>query len=58
MMFVGLGIIALCINLFVYPRVNAQRAKRLSELLEAGTSYSPDEIRAMGDKAPDFRYTL
>ena len=57
-MFSCLGILALCIAVVIYPRVNALRAKRQLEMRTQEIVLTADEIRAMGDRAPDFRYTL
>lgn len=54
--FVGIGMIALCIGVFAYPRINRRRAARLVET--PVSAYSAEELRAMGDRAPDFVYTL
>ena len=53
-----LGILALCLAVLIYPRVNALRAKRHLEMGTQEEVLSVDEIRSMGDRAPDFRYTL
>ena len=53
-MFVGIGFIVLPITVLTYKRINAQR----EALLRKGVSYTPDQLRRMGDRAPDFRYTL
>ena len=58
MMFSCLGILALGLAVVVYSRVNALRAKRQLEMGAQGIVLSADEIRSMGDRAPDFRYTL
>ncbi|OAX32847.1 MFS general substrate transporter [Rhizopogon vinicolor AM-OR11-026] len=61
LMFVGIGLTFLPIAVFLYKRINAQRdaAERLA--LESGKKiciYSDQELRELGDRAPDFRYTL
>ncbi|OAX32342.1 MFS general substrate transporter [Rhizopogon vinicolor AM-OR11-026] len=60
LMFVGIGLIFVPIAVFVYKRINAQRdaAERLA--LERGEKiqYSNQELRELGDRAPNFRYTL
>ena len=58
MMFSCLGILALCLAVVIYPRANALRAKRQLEMGTQGIVLSADEIRSMGDRAPEFRYTL
>ncbi|KAH9919552.1 MFS general substrate transporter [Fomitopsis serialis] len=58
LMFVGIGLVALPITVLIYKRINARRDAFQNEMVEKGISYSPDELRKMGDRAPDFRYTL
>lgn len=58
MMFVGIGMICLFIGVVTYPRINARRAAALRERTEAGIIYTAEELRAMGDRAPDFVYTI
>ena len=53
-MFVGIGFIALPITVLLYRRINASRDRALQEAKEKGIKYSPEEIRRLGDKAPDF----
>ena len=57
-MFVGIGYIALPITVFLYKRINANRDKLMSEMEEKGEKLTPEQIRELGDKSPDFRYTL
>jgi hypothetical protein len=57
-MFVGIGFIFLPIVVFIYIRINAHRDKLQKEMEEKGIKYTPEELREMGDRAPDFRYTL
>lgn len=54
LMFVGIGYIALPITVIAYKRINAKREK----LTQNGITLTPAEIRRLGDRAPDFRYTL
>lgn len=58
LMFVGIGFIFLPIVLFSYKRVNAQRDALEADMKAKGIKMSAEEIRRLGDKAPDFRYTL
>lgn len=58
MMFSCLGVVALCIAVLVYPRANAIRARRQLALETQEVELSVEEVRAMGDRAPDFRYSL
>jgi len=56
LMFVAIGIIATVVATLVSHRVNRGR----EAALERGEKNlrTPKELRAMGDRAPDFRYTL
>ena len=58
LMFVGIGFVFLPIVVLIYKRINAQRDVAMREMEEKGIKYSDDELRRMGDRAPDFRYTL
>ncbi|KAG0694942.1 MFS general substrate transporter [Suillus ampliporus] len=60
LMFVGIGFIAVPIVVFLYKRINAQRdtAERLEMERGEKVQYSDGELRELGDRAPDFRYTL
>ncbi|OJA09402.1 hypothetical protein AZE42_11888 [Rhizopogon vesiculosus] len=60
LMFVGIGLIFLPIVVFLYKRINGQRDAAESLALQRGEKvrYSDQELRELGDRAPDFRYTL
>jgi hypothetical protein len=60
LMFVGTGFIFLPILVYRYKRINAQRDAIERLTLERGerVQYSDQELRELGDCAPDFRYTL
>lgn len=58
LMFVGIGVTTLCVAILVYTRINARRETYKQELAENGITYSVKQLRAMEDRAPDFRYTL
>ncbi|EKM57338.1 uncharacterized protein PHACADRAFT_160834 [Phanerochaete carnosa HHB-10118-sp] len=58
LMFVGIGFVSLPIVVFLYKRINAQRDRLQKEMEEKGIKLTPEELREMGDRAPDFRYTL
>ncbi|RPD60540.1 MFS general substrate transporter [Lentinus tigrinus ALCF2SS1-7] len=58
LMFVGIGFIALPLTVLSYKRINARRDVLQKEADETGTKLTPAEIRRLGDRAPDFRYTL
>ena len=56
---VGMGLIVLPIIVTTYKRVNVRREAIMKEAGESGgLKYTDDELRKMGDKAPDFRYGL
>ncbi|TDL18250.1 MFS general substrate transporter [Rickenella mellea] len=57
LMFVGIGFITVPLAIFLYTRINTQRdtAERNAD---TAIKYTPEELREMGDRAPDFRYTL
>ena len=57
-MFVGIGFISLPVTVLIYKRINAQRDAAVRDANERGVKYTPEELRRMGDRAPDFRYTL
>ena len=57
-MFVGIGFVPLPIAVIAYTRINARRDVIMKEMQEKGIKLSPEEIRELGDRAPDFRYTL
>ena len=57
-MFVGIGITMVALNVFIYSRINAKREAHAQEMEEKGITYTAAQLRAMGDRAPDFRYTL
>ncbi|KAI0771301.1 MFS general substrate transporter [Trametes elegans] len=58
LMFVAIGLIVTPITMFLYKRINAQRDARQEEADEKVAHYTPEEIRRLGHRAPDFRYTL
>lgn len=53
-MFVGIGFVFVPIIVFIYTRINAKRDREMAE--GALAKYTPEELREMGDRAPDFRY--
>jgi hypothetical protein len=59
-MFVGIGLITVPIAILNYIRINRKRDEIEREALEKGqrNKYSSQQLREMGDRAPDFRYTL
>ncbi|KAJ6521968.1 MFS general substrate transporter [Mycena vulgaris] len=60
LMFVGIGLICLPIAVVTYTRINNRRDEAARAATEKGEKnlYTVKELREMGDRAPDFRYTL
>ncbi|RPD60521.1 MFS general substrate transporter [Lentinus tigrinus ALCF2SS1-6] len=58
LLFIGIGLILTPIVTFTYWRINKKREVLMREASEKGVKYSPEELRRLGDRAPDFRYTL
>jgi len=57
LMFVGIGFICTPIAMLLYTRINAKREAELQA--NGGVSkYSVEETHELGDRAPDFKYTL
>ena len=57
-MFVCLGFISVPVTIILYTKINASRDVKEKEMAEKGIVLSEEEIRELGDRAPDFRYTL
>ncbi|KAJ6545291.1 major facilitator superfamily domain-containing protein [Mycena capillaripes] len=59
-MFVSIGLISVALTAFISHRVNRRRDEEARAALERGENklYSDKALREMGDRAPDFRYTL
>ena len=58
-MFIGIGLVTTPIIILLYRHINAKREKEAAEGNEGGIAkYTPDELRELGDRAPDFRYIL
>lgn len=56
---VGTGLVVLPILVFIYKRTNARREELMRKATEAGgLQYTDEELRRMGDKAPNFRYGI
>ncbi|KAJ7881427.1 MFS general substrate transporter, partial [Mycena leptocephala] len=57
---VGIGLICVPIAVVTYTRINNRRDEVARGMLERGEThlYSRKELREMGDRAPDFRYTI
>ncbi|ESK89448.1 mfs nicotinic acid transporter tna1 [Moniliophthora roreri MCA 2997] len=58
LMFIGIGLITVPLVVLTYTRINSKREIILREAAERGEKSSPKEIRALGDRAPEFRYTI
>lgn len=60
LMFVGMGFICVPIAVLAYSRINNKRDALEKAARESGepNKYTPEDIRRLGDRAPDFRYTL
>lgn len=57
-MFVGIGFITVPTAILIYSRINKRRDKAMKQLRESGMKLDEGEIRKLGDRALDFRYTL
>ncbi|KAL5478623.1 hypothetical protein ACEPAI_2808 [Sanghuangporus weigelae] len=57
LLFVGIGFIVTPLLILLYTRINA---KREAELKRIGgiTKFTVEELHELGDRAPDFKYTL
>ncbi|KZP00222.1 MFS general substrate transporter [Calocera viscosa TUFC12733] len=61
LMFVGIGLVTTPLVVGIYWNINRRREEMMREIDAAGgmgARFSEHEIREMGDKSPDFRYTL
>ena len=57
LMFVGLGLICVPLAIVIYTRINARRKREL-ERMGGIVKLSIEEIHELGDRSPDFKYTL
>jgi len=59
-MFVGIGFITIPIIVISYVRINKSRDEAQRLAIECGEKdkYTNQQLREMGDRAPDFRYTI
>lgn len=56
---VSIGLVVLPILVITYKRTNARREAFMKEAEEpGGLWYTDEELRRMGDKAPNFRYVI
>jgi hypothetical protein len=68
LMFVGIGLICTPLAVLIYTRINTQRdayeaslatdMEKFTERKWRKYGYTPQELRELGDRAPDFRYML
>ena len=58
LLFICIGLILTPIVTLTYWRINKKRDLLVREAGEKGIKYTPEELRNLGDRAPDFRYTL
>ena len=56
--FMALGIILVPVMVFLYMRINKQHEEIWSKERTEGSKWTPGKLRRLGDRAPDFRYTL
>ncbi|KAI0325815.1 MFS general substrate transporter [Cubamyces sp. BRFM 1775] len=58
--FVSIGLLLLPVVVVTYVRANARRDALQRETEEKGVRvhYTPEQLRSMGNNAPDFRFTL
>ncbi|RPD60526.1 MFS general substrate transporter [Lentinus tigrinus ALCF2SS1-6] len=57
-MIVTVGLTLLPIAVLSYWRINARKERRLREVEEKRVKFSPEEVRKLGDRAPEFRYIM
>jgi hypothetical protein len=52
------GTVAVLIMRVLYERINKRRAEELANPDSKASKMSPEEMSALGDRSPAFRYTL
>jgi hypothetical protein len=58
-MFISIGLIVIPLLVFTYTRINSNREALMKEMGEKGSvEYTDEEIRRLGDRAPEFRYMI
>ncbi|KAF5390065.1 hypothetical protein D9757_003779 [Collybiopsis confluens] len=58
-MFVSFGLILVPVTVYTYTRINKKKDEFMARVAEGLEKMpSPDEIRALGDRSPDFKYIL
>jgi len=60
LMFVGIGFICVPVAVISYIRINRKRDELQRQAIEKGegNKLTPQQLRQLGDRAPDFRYTI
>ncbi len=53
-----MGLVLVPIVMYAYTRANAKKDARMREVEARGEKYASEELKRLGDRAPDFRYTL
>ncbi|TFK86321.1 MFS general substrate transporter [Polyporus arcularius HHB13444] len=56
--FMAIALLLVPLTVFCYMRINTQRETGRGEEIEKDVRWAPEELRRLGDRAPDFRYTL
>lgn len=54
--FITIGFVIIPLLVFTYTRINARRARAVANGEQK--AFSVEQLRAMGDRSPEFRYTL
>ena len=58
MAFLAVGLLTLPVLVHLYTRENAKRKIKQQDMVEKHVVLSTVELRRLGDRAPDFIYTL
>ncbi|RDX52238.1 MFS general substrate transporter [Lentinus brumalis] len=56
--FMAIALLLVPLTVVCYMRINRQRETICGEEVEKDIRWAPEELRRLGDRAPDFRYTL
>ena len=56
--FVGAGLVLTAMAVLAFTRINRQRRALLREQDEKGERLPTEELKRLGDRAPDFEYML
>lgn len=56
-MFVGIGFVTVPLAIVIYTRINAKREAQLAAI-GGKMNLTVKEVHELGDRAPDFRYSL